>query len=311
MGVIGNVIGEVRYIDLPITAGTNPTVQYTTDRVLDLIGIEVLAAGATATALKVDGATVAGGAISSFAKNVGKVWATEPSNGVPSASTSGTNGTGGKVDTGVGFLNYQSSGTAQPVATALATALASGTPVTEIDVASLPVNLASGSAVTVGKDIFVLSASATAGDTALTVTSKAPTQNYAVGYGVYVSGSGIVDRNGSVPGPGTFTPISAAIPASKVVEVDVTGTVTVLATLPAADGNGNIIEPTGNSQAGFSNLPADSIPFQVKAADTGLDTFAGIVRLVFQTTFSDPNATAKAAGTYPNNGIQKGSAGIY
>lgn len=234
MGLIGNTLGELRYVDLPITAGTNPNVQFTTDRVLDLIAVEVLAAGATAAALKVGGTAVPAGAIASFSGNKGAIWAADPSAGVPAYN--GSNGASqANMNQGTGlYANMQSSGTVQ---------------------------------------------------------------------------SGITDRSGSVPNQGAQTPISAAIAASTVVEVDLTGTVTVLNPLPAADGNGFIVEPTptSNSQVGFTSLPADSVPFKVKATDTLQDTYAGIVRLVFQVPFSDPNASAKSAGTYPNNGIQRGS----
>jgi hypothetical protein len=232
MPLIGNTLGGLRYVDLPITAGSAPSVTYTTDRVLDLVGIDILAAGATAAALKVDGTVVAGGAIASFSGNKGSKWASQPSGGVPAYN--GSNGAAqSNQNQGAGlYANMQSSGTVQ---------------------------------------------------------------------------SGITDRNGSVPNQGSLTPISAAIPSGKVVEVDLTGTVTVLQSLPAADGSGFIVMPSGNSQAGFTNMPADSIPFKVKASDTLADTFAGIVRLVFQVPVSDPNTTAKSAGTYPNNGIQRGS----
>lgn len=235
MGVIGNVIGEVRYVDLPVAAGVNPTVSFTTDEVLDLIGIDVLAAGATAAALKVGGTAVPAGAIAAFANNKGSVWATHPAGGVPAYN--GANGAPQSNQTqGTGiYANWQSSGTVQ---------------------------------------------------------------------------SGITDRSGSVPNPAALVPLDAAIPSATAVEVDLTGTVTVLQNLPAADGNGFIVEPTptSNSQVGFTSLPADSIPFKVKATDTTADTFAGIVRLVFQVPLSDPNTAGKSAGTYPNNGIQKGSA---
>lgn len=310
MGLIGNTLGEVRYIDLPITAGTNPTVTWSTDEVLDLIGVQVLAAGATASALKVGGSAVAAGAISSFANNFGEVWADNPANGVPAASQSGTNGTGARTDTGVGFLNYQSSGTSQPVAATLTTAT-TATATTSLAVSALPVAVPTGSVVTLGPDALVVSADAAAGDTTLTVTSKVLTKASAIGSGVIISVGKIIDRNGNVPAPAALVPLDAAIASATAVEVDITGTVITLAGLPAADGNGFITLLNGNSQSGFTNGTLDSVPFRVKATDTTLDTFAGIVRLAFQVPFSDPNATAKAAGTYPNNGIQKGSAGIY
>lgn len=234
MGVIGNTIGGARYVDLPITAGTDPTVSFTTDRVLDLIGIEILAPGAASAALKVDTVAVAGGAVAAFTGNEGAVHAGAPSSGVPLFT-----GTEGAVQAnqtqGDGFYaNWQSSGTAQ---------------------------------------------------------------------------SGITDRTGSVPAPGSVTPISAAIAANKVVEVDITGTVTTVADLPAADGDGFITLPVGTTQDGASYVAGqDNLPFRVKASDTLEDTFAGVVRLVFGVPVSDPNTAAKGAGTYPNNGVQKGSA---
>ncbi len=306
MGAIGNIIGTVRYVDLPVAAGAAPTVSYTTDAVLDLIGIEVLAAGATAAALKVGGSTVAGGAIASFANDLGSVYSAAPAGGVPTAAAGG--GAQQANSTTAGNVNWQSSGTAQPVAVTLTTALTSGTPTTTLAVSALPFALNSGDKVVVANtDVFTLSAGAAKDATSLTVTSKAPTASWGTGTNVYVKPSGVTDRNGSVPDAGALTPISAAIAASTAVEVDLTGTVTVLDTLPAADGQGFISLPSGNSQAGFTDEPSDNIPFRVKASDTELDTFAGFVRLFFQVPVNDPNTTAENAGTYPKDGVQQGS----
>lgn len=310
MGVIGNTIGEVRYVDLPITAGVAPSVTFTTDRVLDLLGIEVLAPGATAAALKVNAGTVAGGAIAAFANSVGAVHAAAPTPSVPTGATGGGAQQGNS--TTAGNVNWQSSGTVQPVASTLTTALTIA-PTTTLVVSATPVALNIGDKVVIGgTDVAVLAtANKPAGSTSLTVTSFTPTVAWPIGTNVYLKPSALTDRNGSVPAPGAVTPISAAIASGIVVEVDLTGTVTTVANLPAADGNGFITLLNGNSQSGFTNLPVDGIPFKVKATDTLADTFAGIVRLIFQVPVSDPNSAAKAAGTYPNNGIQKGSGGIY
>ena len=110
MGVIGNTLGTTRYVDLPIAAGTDPTVTWNTDRVLDLIGIEVHAKGASAAALKVDTVAVAGGAIAAFADDRGSVWAANPSTGVPLAADGDYQD---PVGTGVGYENWVSTGTVQ------------------------------------------------------------------------------------------------------------------------------------------------------------------------------------------------------
>lgn len=323
MPLIGNTIGALRYVDLPITAGSNPTVTFTTDRVLDLVGIDILAPGASAAALKVGGSSVGAGAISSFTANKGSVWASKPTAGVPAGASGGTGGAVQNNMTSVGNVNWASSGTVQsgPAAvTTLTSALSTSGAITSIAVAALPSALANGSTVTVSASgntqTFTLSAGASQGATSLTVTSATPNFAYPIGTAVVTSvvQAAVTDRSGAVPAAGALTPLSAAIANSTVVEVDLTGTVTTVANLPAADGNGFITLPTGsvigNSQA-LSNVPVDGIPFRVKASDTLLDTFAGIVRLVFQVPFSDPNTSGKSAGTYPNNGVQKGSAGIY
>lgn len=310
MGAIGNIIGEVRYVDLPITAGAAPTVSWTTDATLDLIGIEVLAPGATAATLKVGGTHTAAGDIASFTNNVGAVHATAPTPGVPTAATGG--GAQQANSTTVGNVNWQSSGTAQPVATTLTSPLTTGA-TTTLAVSATPVALSIGDKVVIGgTDVAVIASSnKPAGSTSLTVTSFTPTVAWPAGTNVYLKPSGITDRTGSVPAAGSYTPLDAGIAAATAVEVDLTGTVTTVQNLPAADGNGFITLMTGNSQTGFTNTTADSVPFKVKAADTLADTFAGIVRLIFQVPVSDPNTAGKSAGTYPNNGVQKGSAGLY
>lgn len=335
MPQIGNTLGRLSYIDLPITAAAS-NVQFTVPTTavagtsfigpVDLVGVEVLAKGVTATALKVNSSTVAAGAIASLTNNFGSAHATAPTPGVPVGASGGTGAAPQNNQTAVGNLNWASSGAIQ---------------------------------------------------------------------GFYTTdGVGFTNRSGAVPAAGALTPLSAAIPAGQVVEVDFTGSPAIIASLPKPDANGNIFLPTkGSSIQGFGGwvsadgylssalstgapitslpvsalpfglsngqtvtvtsgantqtwtltadaaagattlavtsqtpnfaypagtpvnlttlLPADGVAFQVKATDTLLDTFAGQVRLWFQIPVSDPNTAAKAAGTYPNNGVQKGSAGIY
>lgn len=331
MGVIGNVLGEVRYVDLPITAGTNPSVSYTVptlangDAALALVGIDVVARGATASALSVGGTNVPAGAIASYSNNHGSVFAAAPSGGVPLYT--GTQGAvqNNETSSAPGFYaNWQSSGVSQggtTASTTLTTAL-SLSETTSLAVVALTAPIANGSKVVVASGThsftFTASANAAVGATAITVTSATPDFAYPVGSSVLVYGalSGVVDRNGSVPAPGAVTPLSSCA-EGQVVQVSLTGAVTALNPLPAPDGNGFISLPTGDAQAGFSNVAVDSIPFRVKESDILLDTdkdgqkddkFAGMVRLYFlDVTPDDPNVAGKAAGTYPNNGVQKGS----
>ena len=110
MGVIGNTIGGVRYVDLPITAGTDPSVTWNADRVLDLIGVEVHAKGATAAVLKVNAVEVPAGDIATFADDRGSAWAANPAGGVPLAADGDYQD---PVGTGVGYQNWVSTGTVQ------------------------------------------------------------------------------------------------------------------------------------------------------------------------------------------------------
>jgi len=260
MGVIGNTIGRERFVDLPITAGDAPSVTFTTDEVLDLVGIEVLAKGATAATLTVDGADVAAGAVSSFENNFGSVWAAHPASPVPLAKDGG--GAQQPNSTDVGNVNWQSSGVVQGGVTKKVT---------------------DGDGNTTG---------GTSVDT-------------------------LVDRNGSVPNPADVTPISAGIAAGKDVVVALTGTVSTLEGLPEPDADGFINLMEGAVQAGtddthtgqtLNHVSVDSVPFRVKAADTELDTFAGVVRLVFQEPVAAHAPVAATAWPAdPVNGVQRGS----
>lgn len=113
MGVIGNTIGRVHYVDLPITAGSAPSVSYTAPRALDLVGVEVLARGATAASVSVAAVAVGDAAIAEFEGNFGSAWADAPDGGVPDAAVGGSTGAPQNNQTDVGYANWQSSGAVQ------------------------------------------------------------------------------------------------------------------------------------------------------------------------------------------------------
>ncbi len=107
----------------------------------------------------------------------------------------------------------------------------------------------------------------------------------------------------------TTTPLGATIASGATIAVAIGGTVAVWETLPSPDVDGYIVLPTpdSNVQAGWTDLPADSVPFRVKATDTQADTFAGVVRLVFANTVKPPTAPT---GNTVTNGVNTPGAGV-
>lgn len=156
----------------------------------------------------------------------------------------------------------------------------------------------------------------------------------------------IVARDGAVPAPGATTPLSSSIPVGQAVGVTFTGTIndpdvngTVVggtvtnkaltsnvATLTTASAHGLKVGDvvvvaisdavfdgtkvvTAVTSTTFSYAKTDANVTSAAATGTAtLNPKVGTVRFVFAfPTSADPNAAGKAAKTYPDNGVQRGS----